>query len=90
VVSNRRHAAIFASQLGVPSVTFGEPGHIRPIHELLSGQAFTSYEGLSAEGLAAAWGGALASGLAGQEAAAAERQKSDRALAELCDYVLAQ
>ncbi|MFT5144320.1 MAG: polysaccharide pyruvyl transferase WcaK-like protein, partial [Thalassolituus oleivorans] len=90
VVSNRRHAAIFAAQLGVPSVIFGEPGHIQPIHALLSGEAFLSYDGLSAEGLAAAWGRALGSGETGQEAAAAERRKSDRALAELCDYVLAQ
>ncbi len=91
VLSNRRHAGIFAALKGVPFLVFGERAHIGPIHHLLAdeSQPFIDYEGLSADALGRSIAGASENRIPeARSRAFREREKSELCLGRLADFVL--
>jgi polysaccharide pyruvyl transferase WcaK-like protein len=88
VLSNRRHAGIFAALGEVPFLIFGERSHLAPIHHLLATTPFLDYGELTAERLGQAIEVATEESIqTAREVALQEREKSESCLATMADFV---
>ena len=98
VLSNRRHAGIFAALTQTPFVIFGERSHLAPIHDILSEGPFLDYEQFFRPKGTRLLRAAISTcrrheerrAEIAREKALEQRQKSDKALRALVTFVREQ